>query len=208
MANSKKADSNHGASASIEQRILLPFDWKDRSRTLVQIPNKGFYQFGHAINGPDIRIALPNSELDYLAENTDEDWFLTTTFLFPARASEDISSCYPIRRNQCLLVSFDDVEEATLFALRSRNGRILPKNWWLEFEDVDYEKHAKFSSVETSSMGLVRLDGIQHDIGYSAELSVARPARGKKKKPKCEIISVGKLVHETWCRKVDHVCNH
>jgi hypothetical protein len=208
MANSRKADSNHSASASIEQRILRPFDLNDRSRSLVQIPNKGFYQFGHVINGPDIRIALPNSELDYLAENTDGDWFLTTTFLFPARASEDISSCYPIRRNQCLLVSFGDVEDAMLFALRSRNGRSLPKDWWLEFENAEYRRHALIGGVETSEMGLVRVNGIQEDVGHHAELSVDRPARGKKKKPKREIISVRKLVHETWCGKVDHVCYH
>lgn len=209
MANSKVALLSPRMSASIEQRNLLPFDWNDRSRTLVQIPNEGFYQFGDVIHGPDQRIALPDSDYDYLAENAVADWFLTTTFLFPALASEAISCACPIRRNECLLISFASVDDAMLFVLKSRRARSLPKEWWDEFESAEYRRHALFSGVETSKMGLIRVNGIQQDVGFDAKILVARPNRAnRRKQSKCEPISVRNLVQQSWGGEVYHVCNH
>jgi hypothetical protein len=198
----------HAALAPIQNRRIRSFAQNDRSRTLVQIPNRGSIKFGDVIYGLEHRIALPHPCFNWLNENAEGDWFLTTTFLFPAYRSEMLTYCHHPLRNECLVISFAMSEDAFLFKLSSNDARILPTEWWREIEDVEYRRHPKFRSIETSKAGLLRIDGNHIDVGFDRKLPAPAFSRcNKQNVDEMQCLTVEQLTRETWIEEAPDVCN-
>lgn len=198
--------NGYGALAAIQKRRVRRFDENDRTRSLVQIPNTGTVEYFDIFFGFDQTVAMPNPDLDFLSENAEGDWFLTTTHLFPTRRDEVAQySGYPWR-NECLLISLEKTHDVVLLQLVSPDARKLPSEWWLEIDNIEYRRHPKFGSIATSETGLIRIDGNQINIGLDHELPASAIAYGNAKcLSDSEWMTVQQLVEGTWKGDAPHV---
>lgn len=177
-----------------DKRYIRKFDLQDRNRFLVAIP---FVEYTSGRVEPFLDVARPGKIFDWLHENCRNDWFVTTSFVFPKYAFMVSLNRRALLRRHCMLVSMSSCEDATLFAVSQDGVVALPQEWWLLFENESFKSHPLFPEFALTEDCLARKNGQIIDEDRWSSVRIERSFGGSGELFR----TIRELAEDTWFRQ-------
>lgn len=161
----------------VKKRRIKKFDAEDKSRFLFAIDT---VDWTLSRSDPRAKVVRPREIFGWLHANRIEDWFVTTTFLFPEIDWKKSKSGWNGRylHQEVMILSIGSSEEASLILMGRSDVWPFPKEWWRLFEDETFKPHPLYPEYETSASGLLKLDGRVIDAEAHTSLDLGRHING------------------------------